>query len=193
MQTNNYKCFPILITQIQNFLSADECQQLVNVIDQNDYAPHGALTGPALSTFNNAKDNIINDFDKIIPLKERISQALDTYTKETGLTKVKLDNSWVNVQHQDSRLNFHTHPCSALSGALYLKVDQDSSKLCLINPNALANNYATIELTEYTYEWVNIVPKIGDLIIFPSLIKHGSNEINQSMERIVCSFNTNYA
>ena len=191
-QTKSIKCFPILVHHIENFLSIQECDQLISTINGRELSAHGALQGLAASTFNNSQSYILDKFNKILSIKDRITLALDAYTDEVGIDQVELDNSWVNVQNQDSQLNFHTHPCSALSGALYLKIDRNSSRLYFTNPVTINHNFSINKLTEFTYEWVHILPRTGDLIIFPSLLKHGSLEKNMSLERIVCSFNTVY-
>ena len=47
-------------------------------------------------------------------------------------------------------------------------------------------------VTEYSSQNVKFMPTVGDLILFPSWLEHGSDKKNQSKERIVLSFNTEY-
>ena len=44
--------------------------------------------------------------------------------------------------------------------------------------------------TDYSYEYYYFKPQMGTLLLFPSWLKHGSNQvINKSNERILISFN----
>ena len=56
------------------------------------------------------------------------------------------------------------------------------------------NNFTNYKkLTNFNYRDVSVKPNIGDLILFPSWLMHGSdNEKNKSNERLVLSFNTKY-
>ena len=90
-----------------------------------------------------------------------------------------MQDSWCNIQGKDSTLDFHNHPNSVVSGIIFLKVDENSSKLVFQNPTSL------------TKEIHQITPKTGLLVMWPSYLRHGSGDsINKSAERIVLSFNT---
>jgi uncharacterized protein (TIGR02466 family) len=85
------------------------------------------------------------------------------------------------------------HANSILSGSLYINVDNESSKLYFDNPNQFIKyfEYNYQELTDYNFEYFYITPKVGDLVIFPSWLTHGSNgEQNNTENRTVISFNT---
>ena len=114
-------------------------------------------------------------FEKITDIKDKIESHL-------WQDNLVVTNSWVNVQGEDSRLNFHNHPNSIMSGAIYLKVDDNSSELYFENPNSMYFNYG---------EPVSVMPVTGMCLMWPSWLKHGSGQsTNKSSERIVLSFNT---
>jgi uncharacterized protein (TIGR02466 family) len=75
---------------------------------------------------------------------------------------------------------------------LYLKVDENSSKIYFYNPNPYNILLKKKEHNLNNYEYVFFQPKTGDLILFPSWLQHGSHsDENMSDERIALSFNSN--
>ena len=64
------------------------------------------------------------------------------------------------------------------------------------NPNPyseyLGYFYKPETLNYLNFKTIYLKPKNGDLILFPSWFRHGSEDINQTKERIVMSFNTGY-
>jgi uncharacterized protein (TIGR02466 family) len=86
------------------------------------------------------------------------------------------------------------HCRSILSAALYLNVDEDSSTINFENPNphiSYAYDKNLSRNSEYLFEYYCVIPEPGDLIIFPSWLKHGSMyKENKTVNRTCISFNT---
>jgi uncharacterized protein (TIGR02466 family) len=188
--------FPTLVYKIEEFISEEQCKDIINHLNTDlNYAEHGALIGNAKSThkeFNNNIIEAINTLPSCVNFITKIEQVLNDYSEQAGTELCKLSNSWINKQEKGSILQEHTHPGSILSGGLYLNVDKDSSPLYFHNPNNFAYFQNINKYTEYACHWYTIQPKNGDLIVFPSWLRHGSNnKINQTDGRIVLSFNSN--
>jgi len=111
---------------------------------------------------------------------------------------------WINI-NQKGTLHFpHTHQGSTLSGVFYVKVPKaekvdpkDISKPAFIeflDPRNDVTGYAEgiKELSQtLTFRTALLVePKEGQLIIFPSWLKHWVYPNNEESERISISFNT---
>jgi uncharacterized protein (TIGR02466 family) len=194
MNTTYIKLFPTLLYIEEEFISEEQRQDIVEYLNTNlNYAEHDAFTGDGKSThkeFNNTIIEAINKLPRCTNFIFTLEQALSNYSEETGNKLTKIYNSWVNKQAKGSILKEHTHPASILSGALYLNVDKDSSPLYFHNHNNFAYFQEINKYTDYICHWYKVSPKNGDLLIFPSWLRHGSNnEINQTDERIVLSFN----
>jgi uncharacterized protein (TIGR02466 family) len=195
MIVDNIDCFPILVRRVRSFLTEEQCNQIVQTIDKSIFKQHGALSGNAGSSDYLSLEHGLNSLDeaeKLFPIKNRLDEVLDSYTKDTGAQNVKLSNSWMNIQYKESQLLNHVHPFSVLSGALYIKVDSNSSTINFQNPNPFVDFFDVTEFTKYNFRNMWLQAKMGDLIIFPSWMRHGSNDVNKSDERIVLSFNTMY-
>jgi len=188
--TLNVKVFPTLIKYVSDFLNKKECNEVINLTLNKKLSSHLSLIGEAKST-HGLNSNILSKVNSNIIKK--IQNKIDEYAVDYGVRKLKLDNSWINIQNKNSVLNKHSHPDSIVSGALYLKVDKNSSKIYFYNPNTYLTFVNVFKQTEFSCENYYFIPQIGDLILFPSWLMHGSNEEkNNSTERMVLSFNTLY-
>ena len=99
-------------------------------------------------------------------------QRKERIIKEIPIRNQRMAESWVTIQKEDSKLKWHQHPNSIISGILYLKVDDDSSKLVFQNPTSMQG------------EVVEIQPSPGMLLMWPSFLMHGSgNTINKSKDK----------
>lgn len=181
--------FPTLITKITDFINAEECAEIIKICMHEDMQQHSAINGNGVSSHNRLNKNILDNIS--IEIKDRLIKYLNEYKEKTGISFDKLDNSWVSIQKKGSRLYKHTHPFSSISGVFYLKVDELSSPIYFYNPNPFISFTPIIKNTEYTQSQIKVSPKIGDLLLFPSWISHGSDDAeNGSNERIIISFNT---
>ena len=111
----------------------------------------------------------------------------DKITNKVYISNQRLADSWCNIQGKGSTLDYHNHPNSVVSGIIFLKANEKSSKLVFQNPLTPISPTAVSPHREI-YE---LTPKTGLLAMWPSYLMHGSGaSINQSDERIVLSFNT---
>ena len=154
-----------------DFLKGGAIERLLKSIKKEDLTDHNALVGNAKSTFAPNIDFLSNHNS----VKHRVEEKL-------FYPNLEINKSWVNVQGENSTLNFHRHPDSIISGIIFLQVDNKSSKLYFQNPN---NIYVKCD------DDMCITPEPGLLLMWPSWLAHGSgDDTNMSTERIVVSFNT---
>jgi uncharacterized protein (TIGR02466 family) len=186
---NNLLIFPTFIKKCDNFLNKKECKDVIKELKKIPSKNHGALTldksTSSHSDISNVHIKLGNEFNS------RLSSIIDEYAEEYGYEKLIISNSWHNIQYKNSALSTHCHPNSIISGVLYLKVDNLSSKLFFYNPNPHVqfSNY----MKENICNFKNTIFEVenGCLIMFPSWLQHGSgHQENKSNERICLSFNT---
>lgn len=182
----NINLFPTTIKYVINFLSLDEINKIIEISRSLPFKNHDTFIGDGKSSYYK-RDNFLENtiFDK------KINEALNDYTEILGMGKVKMSESWVNIQKPNSELLQHCHSPSPISGALYLKTDAKSSKLCFHNPNPYIRFYQARKSNECNFEFFSFKVNTGDLVLFPGWLNHSSNrELNLSEERIVLSLNT---
>jgi uncharacterized protein (TIGR02466 family) len=182
--------FPTPITVIPNFLDEEGRNNLISYAKNNiSFVDHPTLSDGSKSSFYTHKSVLSSYKD----LEKKIELEIIKVAKRMGLPDVVLANSWINIQTKNTILKKHNHLVvghdSLISGVIYLKVDEDSSKLCFFNPNPYISVLPYENQNKFNYQWFCIQPKNGDLILFPSWLNHGSGDLNKSKERIVLSFN----
>ena len=182
--------FPIALGTISNFINEDERLKLFKDIISVKHEQHGAIVGDGVSTYSS---NILKDFPSFIDknIKDRLEDQVNKYGMIYGVgNNLKVNNIWSNIQNSGSALNEHCHPNSFISGALYINVN-DSCSITFHNPNNYIYFTHIVERTVFSFEWHQYPVKNGDLLLFPSWLRHGhSDHINEMDNRVVISFNS---
>ncbi len=135
---NDLNLFPVLVRLVTDFLTESQCAAVVSRLSSIQFGPHSALMGDAVSSFQSGiseSRSVIDEIEKFLAIKEQIVYQTNMYAHDFGTRPVVLGNSWINIQRKGSELGYHTHPQSVISGALYLKIDGDSSRIRFRNPN----------------------------------------------------------
>ena len=195
-QMHELEFFPVLVSVVPGFLERYQIDELIPYIKNQTLKRHSEFIGDAVSSHDPYSFDLSNISKDVASCKNiclNVQTAVNAYTDRFGMFRVELSNSWINIQKKHSMLNYHTHPGSVVSGALYVKVDDNSSKLNFLNPNPFIKFTAknSGNQSKYMYEHAFFQPENGDLVLFPSWLSHGSgSEKNMSNERIVISFNT---
>ena len=183
--------FPNCLGKISNFISDEERLKILWDVKTIKHQPHGSIIGNGASSHKNR--NI--DFPYIVDnnIKNRLETEINIFGELYGIpTDLKISQIWSNIQNSDSVLHEHSHPNSIISGALYINVD-DSCSITFHNPNPYVYFTNALENTPYNFEWCKYSVENGDLLLFPSWLRHGHPEhINQMDGRICISFNSEY-
>jgi uncharacterized protein (TIGR02466 family) len=124
-------------------------------------------------------------------LKDFFQKYVNEYTKNVLYTKTELiiTQSWSNINNTNESHHVHSHPNSILSGVFYLNTVKGTP---IIFEKSYNDN---ISFTSEKHDILNathfaIDPVPGDLLIFPSTLKHKVLNNNTKDVRISISFNT---
>lgn len=197
MNKENFKLFPTLVTKYDDFLTQKESKIIFDFLikvesDNQILAEKPELFKGDASSTHKTHGKII-DILPNLGIKNKLEECLREYESDFGLHKLKITNSWFNIQSKNSVLIPHMHPSSILSGVLYINVNENSSKIYFDNPNKLINYFSSSNKTEFGYEYYYFKPEVGTLLLFPSWLSHGNiHEMNQTDNRIAISFNTDF-
>tara|TARA_Y100001951_G_C11221585_1_gene229100 strand:- start:98 stop:667 length:570 start_codon:yes stop_codon:yes gene_type:complete len=143
---------------------------------------------------NNGYQTQALDFNKYKFLFDEISKHATGFYKQFN-TKINLTyaSAWINISNKGHFNKLHSHGNSIISGVFYIKIPKDSGKIVFDNPcplieyfyaNENVKKFNTYNSTEWEFE-----PIEGEIIMFPSYLKHyvQTNETNK--DRISLSFN----
>ena len=133
--------------------------------------------------------NILSD-EICSSIKNQIDEAINEFVR--GYLRINFDGkffinrSWVLEHRENHWSQPHSHPNSILSGVLYLDVPENSGNIRFHKPDNYHNqlNTDTINFVVHEYNIQNsdtwtIVPEDGDLLLFPSHLRH-SVAVNSS-------------
>ena len=187
MEKISYPLFPSLVVSFSNFITEEERLELIKIIKGLDHTSHDALAGNSSSTYekNYKKGNNFLD----IEIEQRIQDALDEYVDKFGSFDLEISRIWSNIQNSGSVLLEHCHGDGVITGSLYINVGKES-RIYFHNPNPHIYFKEKKKFTDYNYKWMSKSVQNCQLIIFPSWLKHGKNDVINTMDdRIVISFN----
>jgi uncharacterized protein (TIGR02466 family) len=145
------------------------------------------------------KDKYILNNKKTVETKKDILINLSNYLydnlKIKKNIKFRLLNSWCIKHVKNDYADMHNHYNSFISGVLYLKTNKNSGNIIFHKNDFFDNIFpksVNIEFNEYTTinsDYWFITPKEGDIIFFPSNLKHSVTKNISNEDRYCCSFN----
>jgi uncharacterized protein (TIGR02466 family) len=142
----------------------------------------------------------LDDLPKRDPSFGALKQVLDkhamAFARELHLDlsgrKVRLDSIWVNVLEPGGVHTSHIHPQSVLSGTYYVDVPPGASALKLEDPRhpmMMAAPGRLADAPEAERSFVYVTPKIGDVLMWESFIRHEVPMNTAKKSRVSVSFN----
>ena len=172
---------PVLITMYQGDLSKE--------LKYVDNLPYKEQKGNA--NFK-SQDSYLLEIEELKNIKNFFYESLNKYTKNISQSDQRLviTQCWANKNPPGSKHHEHVHPNSILSGVFYLKQDKTLPPI-----QFQKSIQGTMKLDPKKYNVLNsesfLLPCVaGELLLFPSNLKH-SVPTNMGKEaRISLSFNT---
>ena len=185
--------FPILLMKFPKFLTEEQCEDIaIHFGNYEGFRQHPYFTNDALCSHGseNILDKIVK-LDSCVDIISNIDAALQLYADTVGYEKKNISNSWMNLQNKGSALFDHMHGGSTVTGAIFVKFYPGNNNLTFTNLNHFVDYFEPKIQTVYNARTHSVTPEVGDMYLFPSWIKHGSNGVeNTSDGRMSIAFNT---
>ncbi len=126
--------------------------------------------------------------EKFEVVRRFMYQCIDEYIDQVYETSFDYHvTGFVAMNSQYTRQPLHVHRSSFLTGVFYINVDEQSGNLMLHDPRSNAVRAAPDEIMDQ-FAPVAILPKPGDMVVFPSYLYHDT-EVNMSPQpRILVPF-----
>lgn len=154
-----------------------------------------SLSDPVRAIGNySSRNKHILDAPPMQALREILQANLDNYFRTVFDTSnevsLQITQSWLTLSRRGESHHPHTHPNSIASGVIYINVAPEDGINFLRN-----DEYVWYELMRKNDNYYNassylINTRLGDIIIFPSNVKHGVREVKDDIERVSLSFNS---
>ena len=142
----------------------------------------------------------LTDLPWRFPIFQDLVKALDahvaTFAKELcfdlGDGQLELEDIWINVLPEGGSHGSHIHPHSVISGTTYVAMPDGTSALKLEDPRLammMAAPTRTKDAPEMLQPFISKRPKVGDVLLWESWLRH-EVPMNMAEEyRISVSFN----
>lgn len=139
------------------------------------------------------KNNILEKYPE---LSKIIMQELNNYVEnvlmlETSNINFFISRSWLVKHKKGDYGKLHAHTNSLISGVLYLNVDEKSGDIVFEKTNCNLFQCFEFELkhwNRFNCESWSVKPSNGDLLFFPSHLKHSILENKSNIDRCVLAF-----
>tara|TARA_R110000796_G_scaffold246206_1_gene370868 strand:- start:60 stop:638 length:579 start_codon:yes stop_codon:yes gene_type:complete len=133
--------------------------------------------------------------DIFLHLNKEIQKKFVKYMESIPLNNsFQISSVWGNINGYKDYNTAHIHPHSAISGIYYLKTPANCGRLCFYNPAEQGIGYLWGHCVKKFTTQNSVLWKIdieeGDLILFPSWLKHSVDpNLNKKEDRISLAFN----
>jgi len=172
---------PLLITKYENNFDKE-----LKFIEKLKYEPNGKN-----GNFRSS-DSYLLKKKQLKKIKDFCQASVDIFTKQIwhSTNDLIITQSWTNKNPKGSLHHEHRHPNSIISGVMYFRLDKHLPPIMFAK-----TQFQTFKLHYEKYNSLNsetfYLPAVGgELILFPSFLKH-SVPINVSDDvRVSLSFNT---
>ena len=172
---------PILITKYKGSL-VDELKH-IDTLDWIEQKANGNFK---------SKDTYLLKHEQFKNIKNFINESINKFTKNISQSDQRLvvTQSWMNKNPKGSKHHEHVHPNSIISGVFYFKQDPKLPPISFSKSIQSAMKLDPKKYNNLNSETFLLPCTDGELILFPSNLKH-SVPVNMSEEpRISMSFNT---
>ena len=146
----------------------------------------------------------LTDLDWRFPIFKNVIKALDKHVVafakdlefDLGDKLIKLDNLWINILPFGGTHTAHIHPHSIISGTAYVAMPDGTSSIKFEDPRLtmmMAAPTRTTDSREELSSFIYAKPKVGDVLLWESWLRH---EVPMNMvddDRISISFNYSWS
>jgi len=163
----------------------DEAGQ--NWCEENGYAGY---TSYASLTDLPWRSPIFKDLVKV--LDKHVAEFAKDLQFDLDGRELKLEDIWINILPQGGIHTSHIHPHSVISGTTYVAMPEGASALKLEDPRSQMMMAAPTRLKDAREEmrqFIYVAPKVGDVLLWESFLRHEVPMNMSEEDRISVSFN----
>lgn len=141
-------------------------------------------------------DKLYQISSTFLSLKKAIDKHVKAYVKhldyDVSPSDLQMSTCWVNVMPAGATHTMHIHPLSVISGSFYVDLPKNASCIKFEDPrlvNFMASPPRKKNAKIYNRQFIEISPKVGDVVLFESWMRHEVPRNKSLRNRISISFN----
>jgi uncharacterized protein (TIGR02466 family) len=172
---------PLLILKYENDISKE-----LAFIEKLKYDPNGQN-----GNFR-SNDSFIFRQKQLSNIRKFCELSLDIYSKQVLQAKQKLviTQSWCNTNPKGSHHHEHIHPNSLVSGVFYFRLDKHLPPIMFSKGQFESLKMDFEKYNQFNSETFYLPTVAGELILFPSHLRHSVPKNLSDDVRVSLSFNT---
>jgi uncharacterized protein (TIGR02466 family) len=180
---------PVYVNNVGDFVRPDLAS-----LEYSSTAPTGQVYN-----FASSVDKNVLDLPSFGALRALVQREIEVYAREIMAVSRNVEfyitNSWINIHRRGQLAGFHVHNNSLLSGVLYLQVSETSGDLVFqrevlsLLPFPPALDLDMDRFNIYNCKSWSYRPKTNDIVIFPSVVNHGTDRNESDEDRVCLAFN----
>lgn len=147
----------------------------------------------AIANYSSPNKQIL-DAPAMQAIRATLQAHLDNYFKQvfdtSNKVSLRITQSWLTLTRRNENHHPHTHPNSIASGVLYINLARNDGINFFRNEDLQWYELMRNSDNYYNASNYHIGATIGDIIIFPSNVKHGVRQVTENIERVSLSFNS---
>lgn len=147
----------------------------------------------SISNLSSRDKNVLSN-PALKDLRDTLQQHLDEYFKTiyntSNRVSLKITQSWLTLSRQGDSHHSHTHPNSVVSGVLYINLAENDGVSFHRNEDNLWHELLPAQENYFNAKSYFINTEVGDILLFPSHVRHGVREVTEAVERVSLSFNS---
>ena len=146
-----------------------------------------------VSNYNfKSKDTYLSEHEELKDIVSFFKECIDDYcnTIVNSEQRLVITQLWANRNPKGSKHHEHVHPNSIISGVFYLRQDPKLPPIQFSKSNQHAMKLDPRKYNTYNAETFLLPCTSGELILFPSNLRHSVPTNMGEEERISLSFNT---
>ena len=171
---------PVGISNIGRAWSEEEILFFKNLEFRNNVGNKVSIDTNVLEQLDDIKKFILDSIKEYISIVDPFPEGIEIY----------LTQSWINFTEETQYHHAHTHPNSIISGVLYINANREVDKLVIHNEKIRTLKYTPTSWNPFNSERWRFQIGTGDLILFPSTLKHEVESKVGDNLRVSLSFNT---
>jgi len=123
-------------------------------------------------------------------IEEHLAQYIRTVFNTSSQVQLQITQSWLTLAGKGQSHHVHTHPNSVVSGVLYINLAPVDGISFYRNEDNIWYELLKQQDNYYNAHQYFVQTAVGDLLLFPSNVRHGVRPVTENVERVSLSFNT---